>query len=192
MCRSLYSQLKIVAFFIFFLFLCTSLFAQSNLTLAPVEKKRYHTQAVEANAVKLDGVPDEAAWKQVTWAGDFVEYQPDENTPPAHPTRFKIIYDHKFLYIAYDCKDVRDSIIRRMGRRDEFPGDWVEINIDSYHDLRTAFSFTLSAAGVRGDEFISNNGDDWDANWNPIWYGKTHIHDSGWTAEVKIPFSQVR
>jgi hypothetical protein len=50
-----------------------------------------------------------------------------------------------------------------MGRRDEFPGDWVEINIDSYHDLRTAFSFTLSVSGVRSEEFVSENGNNWDA-----------------------------
>ena len=78
-----------------------------------------------------------------------------------------------------------------MGRRDEFPGDWVEINIDSYHDLRSAFSFTVSVSGVRSDEFLSNE-TNWDASWNPIWFAKTHIDDKGWTAEIKIPFSQLR
>jgi hypothetical protein len=79
-----------------------------------------------------------------------------------------------------------------MGRRDEFPGDWVEINIDSYHDMRTAFSFTLSVSGVRNDEFVSEDGNNWDPSWNPIWYAKTHIDDKGWTAEAKIPLSQLR
>ncbi|MBC7873207.1 MAG: carbohydrate binding family 9 domain-containing protein [Ferruginibacter sp.] len=79
-----------------------------------------------------------------------------------------------------------------MSRRDQFPGDWVEINIDSYHDLRTAFSFTISVSGVRGDEFVSNNGNNWDVSWNPIWYSKTHVNDKGWTAEIKIPLSQLR
>ena len=79
-----------------------------------------------------------------------------------------------------------------MGRRDDFPGDWVEVNIDSYHDLRTAFSFTLSVSGVRNDELISNNGNDWDESFNPIWYGKTNVDDEGWTAETKIPLSQLR
>src|SRR5678810_53247 len=88
---------------------------------------------------------------------------------PSQQTNFKILYDEKFLYIAYRCHDLQpDSIIKRMGRRDEFPGDWVEINIDSYHDKRTGFSFTLSVSGVRSDEFISENGNNWDASWNPI------------------------
>ena len=129
----------------------------------------------------------------VEWGTDFTQIQPHEGKPSSQATKFKILYDDKFLYVAYNCLDLRpDSIIKRMGRRDEFPGDWIEINIDSYHDKRTAFSFTVSVAGVRGDEFVSNNGNNWDASWNPIWFAKTARNDSGWTAEVRIPFSQLR
>lgn len=103
------------------------------------------------------------------------------------------MYDKKFLYIAYRAFDTApDSIVPRMGRRDVFPGDWVEINIDSYHDLRTAFSFTLSVSGVKNDEFVSGDGNVWDTRWNPVWFGKTNIDSLGWTAELKIPFSQLR
>ncbi|HEX8461274.1 MAG TPA: DUF5916 domain-containing protein, partial [Segetibacter sp.] len=56
----------------------------------------------------------------------------------------------------------------------------------------TAFSFTTSVSGVRGDEAVSNDGNNWDGNWNPIWFAKTHVDSTGWTAEIKIPFSQLR
>ena len=161
---------------------------QSNIV-----KKQYFTQALDGASIEFDGALDDAAWSKVDWGGDFIQYQPDEGKPPAQETQFKILYDDKFLYIGYRCHDTSpDSIIERMSRRDEFPGDWVEINIDSYHDLRTAFSFTLSVSGVKGDEFVSNNGGNWDTNWNPIWYVKTKVDSLGWTAEVKIPFSQLR
>jgi hypothetical protein len=154
--------------------------------------RSYYTQHVQS-AVILDGIPNEEAWNSVVWTGNFTQWQPNEGKAPNQPTEFKILYDEKYLYIAYHCIDKHpDSIIRWMDRRDQFPGDWVEINIDSYHDRRTAFSFTLSVSGVRGDEFVSNNGNNWDVNWNPIWFAKTHIDTSGWTAEVKIPFSQLR
>jgi hypothetical protein len=68
----------------------------------------------------------------------------------------------------------------------------LEVNLDSRHDLRTAFSFTISASGFKGDEAISGDGDGWDGNWNPIWYAKTSIDESGWIAEMKIPYSQIR
>ncbi len=159
----------------------------------PVEKKKYFTQQLNGNSIDLDGIPDEPAWESVEWGGGFVQFQPNDGAEPAQETNFKILYDDKFLYVAYRAHDTApDSIVQRMGRRDEFPGDWVEINIDSYHDLRTAFSFTLSVSGVRNDEFISNNGENWDTSWNPIWFAKTHVDSLGWTAEVKIPFSQLR
>ena len=56
----------------------------------------------------------------------------------------------------------------------------------------SAFSFTVTAAGVKGDEFISQNGDNFDESWNPIWYTAANIDDEGWTAEMKIPFSQLK
>jgi hypothetical protein len=165
---------------------------QANPADTTIEKRTYYTQPLRGT-ITLDGIPSEEGWNAVEWGGNFTQWQPAEGKAPFQPTRFKILYDEKFLYIAYHCIDSRpDSIIKRMDRRDQFPGDWVEINIDSYHDHRTAFSFTLSVSGVRGDEFVSNDGNYWDANWNPIWFAKTHIDSTGWTAEVKIPFSQLR
>jgi hypothetical protein len=170
---------------------CGTLFAQTPNTEIP--KKQYVTQSAGSDGIKLDGIPDEPAWEKVEWAGDFIQTQPTEKAPPYQQTQFKILYDDKYLLIAYRCWDsAPDSIARRMSRRDQFEGDWVEVNIDSYHDLRTAFSFTLSVSGVKGDEFVTDNGNNWDANWNPIWYAETHIDSLGWTAEAKIPFSQLR
>jgi hypothetical protein len=175
---------------------CYSIIYAKNLPQSnadpEIPKKQYFTKKLNTD-VKFDGIPDEPAWDAVAWSGDFVQYQPDNGAPPYQPTSFKVLYDDKFLYIAYRAFDSSpDSIVQRMSRRDEFPGDWVEINIDSYHDLRSAFSFTLSVSGVRGDEFISDNGNNWDTSWNPIWFGKTNVDDQGWTAEVKIPLSQLR
>ncbi|MGC4104602.1 DUF5916 domain-containing protein [Ferruginibacter sp.] len=158
-----------------------------------IVKKKYFTKALKTGSITIDGIPSEEAWNTVEFGGNFTQWQPNEGKAPSQPTQFKILYDEKYLYVAYWCYDVSpDSIVKRMGRRDDFPGDFVEINIDSYHDKRTAFSFTTSVSGVRGDEFVSNDGNNWDESWNPIWYAKTHVNKNGWTAEIKIPFSQLR
>lgn len=182
---------------LFFLLLCFSAFAQppqpARSTNTDPIKRQYFTQKITSGVLDFDGKLDEAAWQKSPPGDDFIEYQPDDGTPPSHPSEFRILYDDKFLYIGYRAFDSSpDSLVERMGRRDEFPGDWMEINIDSYHDQRTAFSFTFSCSGVRGDEFISDNGNNWDTNWNPIWDGKSNIDSLGWTAELKIPFSQLR
>jgi len=161
---------------------------------AVIEKKVYTTKALgDIESPVIDGLINEKSWDIVDWTGDYIENQPDENTPPSEQTKFKIVYDKKFLYLAFRCYDKDPKgIVKRLSRRDGFEGDWVEFNIDSYNDKRTGFSFTVSASGVKGDEFISDNGDNWDSSWNPIWYMKTHIDEEGWTAEVKIPFSQLK
>lgn len=173
------------------LFLNSSLAQDSTQVVA---KKRYVTQSLgEYAAPDINGILEDDAWDLVEWGGDYIEFQPDENTPPSHQTKFKILYDSKNLYIGVRCYDSEpDKIVKRLSRRDGFDGDWVEFNIDSYFDKRTAFSFTITAAGVKGDEFISNNGNNWDPSWNPIWYAKAHVDDEGWTAELRIPLSQLK
>ncbi|MEL7250254.1 MAG: DUF5916 domain-containing protein, partial [Bacteroidota bacterium] len=158
-----------------------------------IPKRVLFTQAVEGSSPTIDGIPDDACWQQVEWSGGYEQFEPYNLEAPSQDTKLKVLYDARNLYVAFRCFDTEpDKIERRMSRRDGFPGDWVEINIDSYHDLRTAFSFTISASGVKGDEFVSNDGNNWDSNWNPIWYAKTNIDEEGWTAEIRIPLSQLR
>ena len=165
---------------------------QSQEKKTTVAKKTYTTKSV-TKPPTIDGILDDDSWNAVSWGTDFIENQPDENTPPSYQTQFKIVYDAKFIYVGIRAFDEEpDKIERRLSRRDGFSGDFVEINIDSYNDDRTGFSFTLTAAGVKGDEFISDNGNNWDGSWNPIWYTATNVDEKGWTAEMKIPFSQLK
>ena len=157
-----------------------------------IVKKAYTTQRAMTPPV-IDGALSDEIWESVEWGGDFVQLQPYEGEAPTQDTRFKILYDDQNLYIGYRCYDTEpEDIVSRMSRRDGFSGDWIEINIDSYNDQRTAFSFTASVSGVKSDEFVTNDGGNWDTNWNPIWTTKSQIDSLGWTCEVEIPLSQLR
>ena len=175
-----------------FLLCCFNIIqAQESSSIA----KRIYTTTNIGNSTPpvIDGKLDDSVWDMVEWAGNFTEWQPDENTPPSQQTKFKIVYDDKYLYVGVRAYDkYPDSIVNRLGRRDTFDGDLVEINIDSYKDKRTAFSFTVSVESVKGDEFISQNGEIWDTSWNPIWIAKSQTDKEGWTTEMKIPLSQLR
>lgn len=159
-----------------------------------ITKRSYTTKSIASSESPIiDGILNDKSWDVVEWAGDFIEHEPDQNTEPSEQTKFKIIYDKNFIYFAFRCYDKDPKkIVKRLSRRDGFEGDWIEVNIDSYNDKRTGFSFTSSVSGVKGDEFISNNGNNWDGSWNPIWYLKTNIDEEGWTAEVKVPLSQLK
>jgi len=173
----------------------TVLFMFSNVVASndTIKQKIYTAKPVNPHPPVIDGRLDDPVWDKVEWQGDFTQRRPDDGAQPSQKTAFKVIYDEKNLYIVVRSYDTEpDKIARRVTRRDRFDGDLVEVNIDSYFDHRTAFSFTINAAGVRGDEAISNDGDNWDSNWNPIWFGEASVDDEGWIAEMKIPFSQLR
>ena len=107
-----------------------------------IEKRIYTTKSLEnLEAPIIDGLLADSSWDIVDWQTDFIENLPDENTPPTEQTKFKVIYDAKYLYVAFKCYDIEpDKIVKRLSRRDGFDGDFVEVNIDSYHDKRTGFS----------------------------------------------------
>jgi hypothetical protein len=157
-------------------------------------KRVYVTRRVNPHAPVVDGKIDEPAWEKVDWAGGFSQHEPDENQPPTEPTSFKILYDDKNLYVAIRADDSRaETIERRISRRDNVQGDIVGILLDSYCDQRTAFCFYVNAAGVKKDELMTNNGEgEPDGSWDPIWDVETAVDGKGWTAEMRIPFSQIR
>ena len=181
----------ILIFLTFCAFFSPKIIAQES-SENKIPKRIYTTKRLKTVPV-IDGDISDAAWNVVEWSSDFIQKDPDEGKPPAHQTLFKVMYDAKYLYIAIRALDSEPDLIQqRLSRRDGFAGDRVNVIIDSYHDKRTAFVFTTTAAGVKGEEFSSQNGGNWDDSWNPIWYTNAKVDDKGWTAEMKIPFSQLR
>ncbi|MFP4622015.1 MAG: DUF5916 domain-containing protein [Bacteroidales bacterium] len=158
------------------------------------QDKQYITHEINGGEIPvIDGNFNDAAWKQLEWMNDFVQVEPYEGRAATQETKFKMLHSNDHLYIAIRAYDTHpDSIVNRLSRRDNMDGDQVGVQIDSYNDNRTAFSFFVSAAGVKTDWIISDDGMDKDYNWDPIWYVKTDIDSLGWKAEMKIPFTQLR
>lgn len=157
-----------------------------------VEKRSYETKFT-SSPPSIDGDTLDNCWNLVKWSGNFTQTTPYENQAPTQQTSFKILYDDNNLYVLIYCYDNDvNKISQILSRRDAFNGDMVEINIDSDYDKQTAFSFTAMASGAKGDEMISNNGNNWDGSWNPIWFLGTSVVKDGWIAEMKIPLSQLR
>ena len=155
-------------------------------------RKNYLAERAKGS-ITIDGELNEEDWTTGTWEGGFVQNRPYENNKPSQNTEFRLIFDNDNIYVAIKAYDsAPDSIVRRLSRRDNLEGDNVGIILDSYHDLRTGFSLSVSASGVKSDFIYANDGLIEDPTWDPIWFTKTKIYPWGWAAEFKIPITQLR
>ncbi len=168
-----------------------------SFSLAGTKKYKRRTAIayrLHSAPIKIDGHLSDAAWQAIPFQGKFTQLNPVEGAAPSQRTVFKILYDEHSLYLGFQCYDRNPQLIAsRLSRRDDVQNsDFIAIGLDSYFDRRTAFIFGVNPAGVKFDMVISNDGDRQDDSWDPVWDEKTSISDSGWTAEMKIPYSQIR
>lgn len=175
------------------IFLLIGLLANQVLNAQNYDIRNYQTTRINGEAPRLDGNLIEEVWEQATWESDFLQHEPEEGKVASQKTSFAVVYDDNFIYIALRAYDNNpDSIVQRMTRRDAIDGDQMGVQFDSYFDKRTAFIFIVSAAGVKHDFLMSNDGESEDLTWDPIWWVKTVKNAEGWTAEMKIPLTQLR
>lgn len=141
----------------------------------------------------IDGRLDEADWDAAPVARDFTVFEPNEGETPSQPTEARVLYGDEALYVGIRAFDAApDSIESRLARRDERPhSDWLEVVVDSYHDRRTAFRFAVNPAGVKADSYMFDDTNE-DDSWDAVWDVATRTDDQGWTAEFRIPYSQLR
>src|SRR5215212_4761209 len=158
---------------------------------APTDTSAHAVRA--ASPPSIDGKDDDQVWQVTPTIKAFREWRPNEDKPPRFPTEAKIAYDASNLYVFVRAIDPHpDSIKRLLERRDTFTSsDMIWIFVDSYHDKRTGYEFGVNAAGVKMDQAIYDDGNE-DGAWDAVWDVATRIDSLGWTAEFRIPLSQMR
>ncbi|NLI24681.1 MAG: carbohydrate binding family 9 domain-containing protein [Bacteroidales bacterium] len=155
--------------------------------------RQYTAGRISGTSLTIDGRLEEEAWHSAHWAGDFIQHEPYNGAPATQKTEFAVLFDDNNVYVGIKAFDTHpDSIDRRLTRKDQEEGDMVMVAFDSYHDRLTAFFFGVNAGGVKTDYVISENGENKDRTWDPIWYVKTRITAEGWQAEMRIPLTQLR
>ena len=165
--------------------------------LDPAGRPRKQLRAVRmtGESPRLDGRLTEPVWGQAEFVSDFLQKEPNEGAPPTEATEIGFLYDDEALFIGARVHSADPKSIRKLvGRRDE-PGNTerIIVTLDTYHDRRTAYSFALSVTGVRSDYYHPGDDEFWrDHSYDPVWEGRTHVDSTGWTAEIRIPFSQLR
>jgi hypothetical protein len=152
-------------------------------------------RAVRASGpIRVDGRLDERAWAAAPPAGNFVQRDPDEGQPASERTEVRVLYDDEALYVGGRMFESDPGRIRaRLARRDEpiWNADVLEFYIDSRNDGLSAFVFRITPAGALRDATMDANLGQ-DNSWDAVWEGAATVDSLGWSAEVRIPFGQLR
>ncbi len=138
----------------------------------------------------LDGNLDETAWQTATPLTDFTQQEPVEGAEPSEATEIRILIDGAALYIGAMFFDDPDGILAYQRRRD---GDldtddrfmWI---LDTFLDGRTGYYFEINPAGLMGDGLLGVGGAVNKA-WDGVWEARVRRVDTGWSAEIRIPWS---
>ncbi len=170
--------------------------ASAGGVVAPLPPPSTATRATAVRAtvpVVIDGRDDDEVWRVAPPITQFREFQPKEDGDPRFATEAKVAYDDRYFYVFIRAFDPHpDSILKLLARRDvRAATDQLKIMVDSYHDRRSGFEFAVNPAGVKRDYAMYNDGQEDDA-WDAVWDVGTQVDSLGWTAEFRIPLSQLR
>ena len=157
--------------------------------------KTARASRIQGDAPHIDGRMDEDVWSAARAVDDFIQRSPDEGAAPLQRTSVHILYDDDALYIgARLASDDPTSVARPVTRRDGFSNaEILTVLLDTYLDRRTAYSFAVTSAGVRSDSYHpSDNEHRSQSEYNPVWSAAAAVDSIGWTAEMRIPYSQLR
>jgi hypothetical protein len=151
------------------------------------------TAVPATSPMTIDGHLYEPVWQQAPSISEFVQREPAEGERPSQRTDTRIAYDDNAIYVAVRAYDSEpERIVGLLTRRDQrSPSDWIKIVIDSYFDKRSAYEFAVNPVGVRTDRYYFNDGAS-DDSWDAVWDVAITRDREGWTAEFRIPFSQLR
>ncbi len=173
--------------------LAPSAFAQTRVG-GTANRKQATATRVPNGSVRIDGRLDDDVWQKATPITDFIQKEPVENAAPTDRMEVRLLYDDDVLYVGARMFSRDGRIQAPLGRRDNTDqAEHLLVSFDTFLDRRTAVVFGVTAAGVRIDRFhSSDNEDSFDAGFDPVWRAETQVSGDQWTAELWIPFSQLR
>ncbi|MCA0376817.1 MAG: carbohydrate binding family 9 domain-containing protein [Gemmatimonadetes bacterium] len=149
-----------------------------------------------SRAPRIDGRLSEAEWQRAEVISDLTQQRPLPGGAPTERTLVYLLYDDEAVYVGARLlrRDPR-AIVRNLSRRDGGgSAERFTITLDPQRDRRTGVGFGVTAAGVRSD-FRHTQDDDMrgrESQFDPVWTASAQVDSAGWTAEMRIPLSQLR
>ena len=140
----------------------------------------------------IDGVLDDEAWQSAAKVSGFKTWRPDFGKDPSSPTVVYAVHDADNMYFAFRAFDPDPSKIKAsMASRDSIrPDDWICINLDSFNDQQSLYTFYVNPLGIQSDARYAANKEDY--GFDAVWYSAGRIDGEGYVVELQIPFKSIR
>jgi len=169
--------------------------AENVLTPTTVDDDRRVAIVRTDSPPVLDGVLDDHCWAEAGRTSVFFNERSFE--PCTEQTTVYLTYDMENLYVAFECMESVMSSLRayeyRDDRRQVFRDDFVEVQLDTFHDHRNCYVFVTNAVGARFDsrKGVATGKSSGEVGWDCDWQVATSRADDRWFAEISIPFSEL-
>ncbi len=153
------------------------------------------TVARATGPIVVDGALDDAGWKGAHRIETWFETNPGDNVAPKVANAAYLAYDDKFFYAGFEFEDPEPRKIKApLGDRDNVPGDtdYAGIILDARNDGKTAMTFFGNASGIQYDAMTDDTGSGEDSSPDFFWDSAARITATGWTLEIRVPFSSLR
>ncbi|GMQ82180.1 MAG: hypothetical protein BMS9Abin05_1625 [Rhodothermia bacterium] len=144
--------------------------------------------------ILFDGEVTEPAWDEVS-PFPLIQYEPIYHAELTQRTELRVAHDENYLYFSCRCYESDPSLIQITSlKRDNFNSgfDQVILLLDTFNDNENSLLFTISAAGVRTDATITQDGTSYSSSWNTFWDARTSFSNEGWFAEGRIPLTSLK
>jgi hypothetical protein len=142
--------------------------------------------------MKIDGKLDESAWMGLAEIRELRVLEPDTLAEPVYGTSVKLLYTERGLYIGVDMQQPAGTLVERFTPRDDFDvnRDYISITLDTSGSGRYGYFMNVSLGDSQRDGTILPERL-YSSEWDGAWYSATQATESGWTAELFVPWSQV-
>ena len=168
---------------------------QDAFIFPPHPVKRTITSKKIEDALRVDGRLQETEWTSTEEKGDFIQVEPHQGEKATQRTSVRVLYNKNFLYLGIVSSDsLGKKAIRAVDFKRDFDfqkHDLINLCFDGFRDERNAMVFATNPYGVQRD-LLAFDDNFFDVDWDGLWRVRTSRSDSGWVAEIAIPWQSLR
>ena len=173
------------------IYLITLMFPDAALPQSGSDQAEKSVQVVRVSSPPaIDGLLDDPVWDEAEVITDFHQIRPGDGAEPSERTEVYLIYDDDALYIGarmYDSEPERIAAPTMRHGQGLGSDDRLVVILDPFNTRRGGYRFETNANGIRHDALYEQV-DSFESEWTVIWDVAASTFESGWIAELEIPF----